>query len=182
VTLQRTAVQVVFSSALLAACSGGGGGGAPAPDPPGHDPTATPTATPASSPGPCPAPSPTGANAALVAVSASTNAHAFAIVLQNNGSACLSQDGIYAMATASGLDSAQFFSDLNANSPLANVATDAGCPKSVSFGTTTELTYEGSTSGDVSCAPSPASPAASLYNDTLKIENDISASVGGFNH
>jgi hypothetical protein len=72
-------------------------------------------------------------------------------------------------------DAAQFFTDLNANVPLSNVQTLASCEKSSSFGTTTMLTYDSSTSGDVSCPPSTTSPAQTLWNDARTIESDVGA-------
>jgi hypothetical protein len=81
--------------------------------------------------------------------------------------------------TISTSDTAKFFSDLNANVPVSNIVTTT-CPKSASFGTVTMLTYEGATTGDISCYSSSGSPQATLYQDEQTIVDDIHAKLGTF--
>jgi hypothetical protein len=108
--------------------------------------------------------------------------NAYSIVLQQNATAFFSQNGYTATTTVPTADANTFFSDLNANVPMSKVVTDNGCTKSSSYGTVTTLTYEGTMSGDVSCPPSPSSPAETLYHDATKIEQDVRNNIGPFNH
>ena len=159
---QRAAAAASSLSALLAACSGGN---APSPFAPRSKPTPTSAAT----PGPV-----------LVSVSASTNTSAYTILLQQSDSATYTQSGGQAEpATVPAADATQFFNDLNANTPVSGVQTLTACVKSASFGTTTTLVYEGSTSGDISCPPEapPVSPAQTLWTDAVKIEEDVQNSL-----
>jgi hypothetical protein len=166
------AVVVVFAFlALCAACSGGGGSGTqPAAPTSTRTPTPAPTATPA----------PTGPVTA--AVSSSTNVHGYAILLQQNAKARLTQDGYVQTTTIPTADAAQFFKDLDAYSPIKDIATVNNCLKSASYGTTMTLTYAGSTSGDVSCPPSSTSPAEVLYGDEQQVEKDMRANGFTFDH
>jgi hypothetical protein len=116
----------------------------------------------------------------LISVSASTNTSAYAILLQGSDSATYTQSGGQAQpATVTAADATQFFNDLNANTPVSSVQTVPNCVKSASFGTTTTLTYEGSTSGDISCPPEPppVSPAQTLWTDAQTIEMDVQNSL-----
>jgi hypothetical protein len=167
--LFRGAAVVMLLAASLVACSGGGG----SPSPGTRVTLQTPTPSPNPTQSPTPAPSGSGVT---IAVSESSNTQAYTIVLQTNASATYTLGGANPQSTTvPTADAAQFFSDLNANVPLSNVQTGAACVKSASFGTTTILTYEGSSSGDVSCPPSTTSPAQTLWNDARTIETDIGA-------
>jgi len=162
--LFRSAAIVMLFAASLVACSGGSSS-----NPVTHVTAPTPSPTPS----PTPAPSGSGVT---IAVSASTNTQAYTIVLQTNASAAYTlSGGSPQTSTVPSADAAQFFTDLNANVPLSNVQTNGGCAKSASFGTTTILTYEGSSTGDVSCPPSTTSPAQTLWNDARTIESDVGA-------
>jgi len=161
-SIHRYAVAVFLFSMLLAGCSGGGSSPGPA--------AATPTPTPK----PTATPTPVPTSPVTINVSSSTNTHAYQIVLQQTGSAVLTQNGYTSPATTvSATDSAKFFSDLNANYPIVDVETEPNCVKPASFATTTILTYNGYKSGDISCPPSTTSPAQTLYTDEETIQTDL---------
>jgi hypothetical protein len=192
--INRSVIVAFGISLLFSGCSGVGGGGQnTAPNPtstPTAAPTTSPTVAPTAVPTPTPAvtptaiptvtPVPTGPVSAIV--SSSTNVHSYTILLQQNASATLTQNGYTGTATIPATDSARYFEDLNAYSPLADVATLPTCAKSASYGTRTMLTYAGSTSGDVSCPPSTTAPAGILYDDEQAVEADLKQNLGQFNH
>ncbi len=160
------------SAIFLAACSGGGGGT------PGPSATTAPTATPTASPSPSPAPCPTSTNTGsgvLICQSSATNVKGYYVLLQTSGAAMVSLDGSpTTSATASASYTAQLFSDLNANTPVVDVTTYGPCTKSASFGTSTTVTYEGYTTGDISCpAPSSPAPVTTIYTDVQNVESSL---------
>jgi len=163
--LFRSAVVMLFGASLVA-CSGG------STTPVTHVTSPTPSPSPMQSPTPAPS-----GGGVTIAVSASTNTQAYTIVLETNAGATYTvSGGSPQTSTVPSADAAQFFSDLNANAPMSNVQTVANCAKSASFGTKTILTYEGSSTGDVSCPPMTAtSPALTLWTDARKIESDVGA-------
>jgi hypothetical protein len=155
-----------ITCAMLTACGGGGT--------PGTTATATPSSAPTVAPTPSPTPVPTPASTApaTISVSASTNTHAYTIVLQTTGSAVVTQNNVTTSNKTVPLSvTDQFFNDLAANSPIDDVQTDNGCTKSASYGTTTMITYMGYTTGDVSCPPTSTSPAQTLYTDAENVES-----------
>lgn len=152
----------VLACLISTACSGGGSSGG--------DTTPKPTATPTASP------TPASTAPATISVSSSTNTAAYTIVLQTSGSAVATQNGVSTSGTVTSSVTAQFFADLAQNSPIDNVQTNNGCTKSASYGTTTQLTYMGYTTGDISCPPTATSPAQTLYTDAENVEKQL-----GFN-
>jgi len=171
----RTALTGFGLSALfLAACSGGGGGG-------GGTTTPTPTATPTASPSPAPCPTNDNTSSAvLICQSSATNVKGFSVLLQTSGSATITftgEDGSTSSGTASASSTSQLFSDLNANTPVVNIQTYGPCTKSASFGTSTTVTYQGYTTGDISCpAPSSPAPVTTIYTDVQNVESSLGLS------
>jgi len=149
--LPRAALLLVTA---LAGCGGGGGGGGT----PGPTPAATSTATLGPS--------------ATISDSGSTNRKAFTIIVQTDGSASVSQNNANRTGTISVSLANQFFSDLRANVPVSKYPISPTCSKSASFGSTTTIAYQGSTSGDVSCPPTNSSTSI-VYNDVQQIESAL---------
>jgi hypothetical protein len=144
-----------LSAIFLASCSGGGSSG--------------PT-----SPAPTPSPSPTLASATITK-SASTNTQGYTITLLSSGAATITVGSNPATSgTASSSVTSQFFGDLNANTPVADITTYGPCTKSASFGSTTTVTYAGYTTGDISCpAPSSPAPVTTIYTDVQNVETSL---------
>jgi hypothetical protein len=167
--LRSGLVSFGFFALFLAACSGGGGGGGTSPSP-----TATPTPTASPTPAPCPTSTTTGSGV-LICKSASTNTQGYYILLQTTGAASITESGNTTSGTASSSATSQLFGDLNANTPVVDIKTYAPCTKSASFGTTTTVTYEGYTTGDISCPSGNASPAPvdMIYSDVENVESSL---------
>ncbi len=152
---------LTLAASLLGACSGGGSS-SPAR-------TATPSPSPTGSPTPGPV---------TISDGGSTNRKAFSIVINFDDTTTVTQDGATRNATPTASSVSQLYNDILANVPLSNVATLNGCTKSASYGSTTSLTYAGSSTQDISCPPSTTSPAQTLFNDVEAIESE----VGPFNN
>jgi hypothetical protein len=58
-----------------------------------------------------------------------------------------------------------FLADADAVADVSTIPIDAGCPKSVSFGTVTTVSARGQSSGDLQCLANPTPAAAALAND-----------------
>jgi len=143
---------------MLAACTGGGGA-----------PIAAPTPTPLP---------------ATFNTSGSTNTTPFTFVIHFDGSVNITgwePTGGQISAVAPLGFTNKLYSDILANLPVSNIPTSSSvlqpgsspgsCAKPASFATTVLLTYDGLTSGDISC---PASPAATqLYLDYAALENQV---------
>ena len=133
--------------------------------------------------------------AAVIVNSGSTNAVGFSITVTPDGHASwhnnppsffsdapnalgyTPMDGGTCADGSTVLDSAltaKLFRDLAAAGLLANLHFD-NCPKSISFGTTTSLTYGGATVLDTECGSSTDARAAALSNDVVDVENAIAA-------
>ncbi|WP_322695758.1 hypothetical protein [Nostoc sp. DedSLP03] len=69
----------------------------------------------------------------------------------------------------------KFFNDILAAKPLSNLAYKP-CVKSVSFGTSTQVRYQGQTSQDISC-PSNDSRVTNLYDDAKSIQQELNFST-----
>ncbi len=166
-TLAKTLFPALILTLATAACGGGGGGGGGAPT---AVPTAVPTPTPA--PSPSPTPKPTLGPSATISDSGSTNRAAFTIVMQTDGTAQVTQKNATRSGTVSASTTNTFFSDLNANLPVSKLPISSMCTKSSSFGSTTTITYQAATTGDVSCPPTGSS-TATVFNDVQQIESAL---------
>jgi hypothetical protein len=69
----------------------------------------------------------------------------------------------------------QFFYDISAAKPLSKLPYTP-CGKSVSFGTSTEVKYQGQKSPDISC-PSNDSRVTNLYRDAESIQKELNFST-----
>jgi hypothetical protein len=128
----------------------------------------------ASQAGASPAPSATGsvpADAAVIVNSGSTNTMPWRIVVRPDrsvavsvGSAAPSTKQLTAATTAT------FFKDLGATGSFSSLHAEP-CMKSASFGTTTHITYKGSTSPDLSCTFSDV--AGKLSKDVAAIRQEV---------
>ncbi len=128
----------------------------------------------------------------IIVNSGSTNAPGFRIVVTPDGGAtwqqspprqapelqhwptaidCAAPDG---MTTLDGTLTATLFGDLAKAGSLDSLQF-FGCLKSVSFGTTTSLTYEGVTLPDVECGSMTDARAAALTTDVKDVEKAITA-------
>ena len=142
-------------AAATAACSGGGGGGGG-----GTPSTPAPTFSPAT-----------------INDSGSTNTDKFSIVVNANDAVAITQTSHTTQqvttrnGTATGASVTQLYADLNANLPVSSLATTTSCQKSTSFGTYTTVTYDGSSSQDISCPNSTATQ--NVFTDVRNIENQF---------
>ncbi len=153
-TLAKALFPALLLMLVTAACSGGGGGTVP---------VSVPT----------PTPKPTLGPSATISDSGSTNRAAFTVVVQTDGTAQVTQNNATRSGTISASTVNTFFSDLMANSPVSKLPINSACAKSASFGSMTTVVYQGSTSGDVSCAPSGSS-TATVYSDVQQVEMALS--------
>jgi hypothetical protein len=102
---------------------------------------------------------------AVISKSRSTNSPAYRVVVRNDGSATAeigsanvaggSEPAQLRTFTAGSIDSQTLRRLLTQLVDVSAIPT-GHCTKSVSFGTTTQITYEGKTSGDLQCVRRPA--------------------------
>jgi len=102
---------------------------------------------------------------AVISKSRSTNSPAYRVVVRNDGSGTAeigganvaggSEPGRSQTFTAGSIDSQTLRRLLTEVGDVTSIPT-GHCVKSVSFGTTTQITYEGKTSGDLQCVRRPA--------------------------
>ena len=94
--------------------------------------------------------------AAVIANSGSTNSAGYTLVIAPDGSATVRQYEGFTQKTVAGAQTHWLFGRLRAAGPLDSLGLEH-CIKSASFGTSTRITWNGTTSGDVSCSADPAS-------------------------
>ncbi len=93
-------------------------------------------------------------DAAVIRNSGSTNTAGYVIVLTLDGHATVGQEGQYTTATLARPQTRWLFAKLREAGPLG--ALPAGhCMRSVSFGSSTTISYQGATTPDLGCAVSP---------------------------
>jgi hypothetical protein len=132
--------------ALLVAQAMPLGSPAASPAPPAPGTTSTPDAAPATAWDP---------EDAVIRNSGSTNAAGYTIVVRRDGSVEIDQGGAAARATLARPQTAWLFAKLQADAPISNLVF-AHCMRSMSFGSTTRVTYRGATTGDLGCTVDPA--------------------------
>lgn len=117
-------------------------------------------------------------HAAVIVDSGSTNTPGYRLVIQASGSAGWSvsrRRNSPACSRNTGkltsLLTQKFFRDLQTLMPLSKL-TVSPCAKSASFGSTLHVTYEGSTSPDLSC-PAGGNEAGELLNDLAEINKAL---------
>jgi len=87
---------------------------------------------------------------AVIENSGSTNSEGFSLSVAEDGTALLVQGGSSIEKQLAPALAAHFFADLRAAGPL-DALPRRSCVKSVSFGSTTTVTWNGKTSPDLSC-------------------------------
>lgn len=101
---------------------------------------------------------------AVISKSGSTNSPAYRVVVRNDGSATAEIDGANVAAGSQPARLRTFMAGSIDSQTLRRLLTEVGdvsaiptghCAKSVSFGTTTRITYEGKISGDLQCVRRP---------------------------
>jgi len=121
--------------------------GSPGPSAAPPSPVAAPTAA-AAMPGASP-------EDAVIQNSGSTNAAGYVIVVHRDGSVQIDQAGVVSRSTLERPQTAWLFAKLQAASPISNLVS-GHCMRSMSFGSTTRVTYRGATTGDLGCTFDPA--------------------------
>jgi hypothetical protein len=96
-----------------------------------------------------------GPEDAVIRNSGSTNAAGYTIVVHRDGSAEIDQGGVAEHATLARPQTEWLFAKLQADAPISNLVS-AHCMRSMSFGSTTHVTYRGATTGDLGCTFDPA--------------------------
>jgi hypothetical protein len=112
-----------------------------------------PTSSPVNTPAPITTPAPTGTNIlAIINVSGSTNTFPYSITVYQDGSAKAAVEGSTSSETLppKTVNIVQLQGLLNQIGDVSKIA-NGSCAKSVSFGTTTTISYNGNTSGDLQC-------------------------------
>jgi hypothetical protein len=94
--------------------------------------------------------------AALIRNSGSTNSAGYTLVIAPDGGATLRQYDGYTPKAVAAAQTRWLFAKLKAAGPLDSLGQEH-CMKSASFGTATQITWNGATSGDLSCAADPVS-------------------------
>jgi hypothetical protein len=92
---------------------------------------------------------------AVIRNSGSTNAAGYTIVVHRDGSAEIDQAGTTSHATLKRPQTEWLFAKLQADAPISDLVS-AHCMRSMSFGSTTRVTYRGATTGDLGCTFDPA--------------------------
>lgn len=107
----------------------------------------------------------------VVLISASTNTCAVTVTVDINGDTAMLRCRKIITSTLPVLTVAQFFDDVSAASPLANLPTVRNCIKPVSFATTTHIVYGTQVSPDVSCSQDAV--GQKLYHDVFTLVSAI---------
>jgi hypothetical protein len=120
---------------------------------------------------------------AVIAQSRSTNTRGYTVAIHNDGSATAEIEGATVAGRAEPPRSQQFPAGAIDTKTLHSLLTEIGdvskistgaCAKSVSFGTRTEITYAGKTSGDLQCIRQEPSEG---HQATLQAEEDLARFV-----
>lgn len=107
---------------------------------------------------------PVSPDEALILKSNSTNTAGYRLRVSTDGWTTLQQGDVPLRKRVSSALVKRFFADLRAAGPLDRIAIRR-CMKSMSFGTTLQIVYEGKTSPDISCP----SGAQQLVGDALAL-------------
>lgn len=115
---------------------------------------------------------------ARIVMSASTNAAEVDVVVDSDGSAARSIGPIHGALSDSPAtfppgspEGLAFLADLMAVGDVSQIPIGL-CAKSISFGTTTEVTAAGKTSGDLQCLQDPTPAASALAADANALIDD----------
>ena len=94
--------------------------------------------------------------AAIIRNSGSTNSAGYTLVIAPDGAATVGGYEGYTRKTVAGVQTRWLFARLGDAGPLDSLGLEH-CIKSASFGTSTRITWQGTTSGDISCTADPTS-------------------------
>jgi hypothetical protein len=116
---------------------------------------------------------------AVIKDTGSTNRRPFQITIRKSGEVTFASKGQRPLSerhrgTVPPDLAKQFFTDLEASMPLSRLPRENNCMKSVSFGSSTYITYRGETSPDIQCLPKKFKK---LLNDYEAIRNSLAPSV-----
>ena len=103
--------------------------------------------------------------------SGSTNTAPYSISINEDGSGIVAVEGKPTKSFAAGTADAQTLKNLLGQIPDISLVTTGICAKYASFGSETTITYNGKTSGDISCAIPNGSPQPVL--DLSKFINNL---------
>ncbi len=92
---------------------------------------------------------------AVIQNSGSTNAAGYTIVVRRDGNAEIDQAGVVSHAALARPQTEWLFAKLQADDPVSNLVS-GHCMRSMSFGSTTRVTYRGATTGDLGCTFDPS--------------------------
>ncbi len=110
---------------------------------------------------------------AVIRNSGSTNAAGYAIIVHPDGSVEIDQAGVVSRATLERPQTKWLFAKLQADSPISNLVS-AHCMRSMSFGSTTRVTYRGATTGDLGCTFDPAARELKRTVDVIAAQLGVS--------
>jgi hypothetical protein len=110
---------------------------------------------------------------AVIRNSGSTNAAGYAIVVHRDGSVEVVRAGVVSRATLERPQTAWLFAKLQADDPISNLVS-AHCMRSMSFGSTTRVTYRGATTGDLGCTFDPAARELKRTVDVIAAQLGVS--------
>lgn len=116
---------------------------------------------------------PMPAGAAVIRNSGSTNSAGYTVILAPDGSATVRQYDGFAQKLVGAPQTHWLFLKLRQAAPLATLG-NARCVKSVSFGSSTTVSWNDSTSGDLSCGGDPRSRELARTIGVIVRELDIS--------
>ncbi|MDF5733131.1 MAG: hypothetical protein PUP92_35385 [Rhizonema sp. PD38] len=111
----------------------------------------------------------------IILNSGSTNTCPYTISVLQSGQATYTVCNRQGSGRISSKLTTKFFDEILALEPLSKLP-HKSCPKSVSFGTRTEVKYKKQTSPDISC-PSSNSRVTDLYNDAKAIQQELNFST-----
>jgi len=92
---------------------------------------------------------------AVIQNSGSTNAAGYTIVVRRDGGAEIDQAGVVSHAALARPQTEWLFAKLQADDPVSSLVS-GHCMRSMSFGSTTRVTYRGATTGDLGCTFDPS--------------------------
>ncbi len=111
-----------------------------------------------------------GPNDVIVENSGSTNTFGYRILIRPDATVYVLQNGTMHRTTANLADVAHFLAAVKAAGPLSAM-TSGHCMRSASFGSSTHITYQGESTGDVTCGAGPA--AQDLAAEAQTIVQDV---------
>jgi hypothetical protein len=116
---------------------------------------------------------------AVIRNSGSTNTSGYTVVVHADFSVDVYDRGTTRHDTSVEPQTKWLFAKLKADEPFASLGV-AGCMKSASFGTTTTVAYDGSTTPDLTCSGSPNTRELARTVEAIVARLDIKPAIGHF--